>query len=169
MLIRDGHIADQDAILSIDHIAGREPARIACIERSLTSATCLVAAGDGGVLGYAVLEYTFFGNGFISMLYVAETARRQGVGTALMKAVTSRCRTRKLFTSTNRSNLPMQALLAALGYVPSGIIENLDVGDPELVYFLDLGSRAVSQGSRSAGGSPAASFDDIAGGPPALR
>ena len=26
-----------------------------------------------------------------------------------------------------------------------------------------------SQGSRSAGGSPAASFDDIAGGPPALR
>ena len=44
----------------------------------------------------------------------------------------------KLFTSTNQSNTPMQALLALLGYVRSGVIDNLDPGDPELVYFLDL-------------------------------
>ena len=41
----------------------------------------------------------------------------------------------KLFTSTNRSNAPMQSLLAKLGYRPSGVIENLDEGDPELVYM----------------------------------
>ncbi len=41
----------------------------------------------------------------------------------------------KLFTSTNLSNLPMQALLAKLGYTLSGVIHNLDEGDPELVYF----------------------------------
>jgi len=32
----------------------------------------------------------------------------------------------------------MRALLATLGYVPSGVIENLDPDDPELVFFLNL-------------------------------
>jgi hypothetical protein len=35
-----------------------------------------------------------------------------------------------LFASTNESNVPMQALLDSLGYVQSGIINNLDPGDP---------------------------------------
>ncbi|MEO0538637.1 MAG: GNAT family N-acetyltransferase, partial [Cyanobacteria bacterium P01_A01_bin.123] len=42
------------------------------------------------------------------------------------------------FTSTNESNLLMQALMAKLRYIPSGIINNLDEGDPELVYFKRL-------------------------------
>jgi len=29
----------------------------------------------------------------------------------------------------------MQALCACLGYVPSGVVENLDEGDPELFFF----------------------------------
>jgi len=60
-----------------------------------------------------------------------------------MEALASRCETRKLFTSTNESNQPMQQLLSVLGYVPSGVIHNLDPGDPELVFYLDLGERAV--------------------------
>lgn len=41
----------------------------------------------------------------------------------------------KLFTSTNLSNLPMQSLLSKSGYELSGVIHNLDVGDPEIVYY----------------------------------
>ena len=37
--------------------------------------------------------------------------------------------------ATNLSNLPMQALLAKLNYQLSGVIHNLDEGDPELVFF----------------------------------
>jgi len=37
----------------------------------------------------------------------------------------------------------MQQLLGLLGYVPSGVVENLDPGDPELFYFLDLSERAA--------------------------
>jgi len=48
-----------------------------------------------------------------------------------------------LFTSTNESNKPMDALLQLLGYVPGGVIENLEPGDPEKLYFLDLGERAT--------------------------
>ena len=48
------------------------------------------------------------------------------------------CRTPKLFTSTNQSNIPMQRLLATLEFARSGFIENLDEGDPEVVYFKRL-------------------------------
>ena len=51
----------------------------------------------------------------------------------------SLCRTPKLFTSINLSNLGMQSLLAKSGYELSGVIHNLDEGDPELVYLKRLG------------------------------
>jgi len=50
----------------------------------------------------------------------------------------SLCRTKKLFTSTNLSNLPMHALLEKVGYKLSGVIDNLDPDDPEVVYFRSL-------------------------------
>ena len=141
--IRDAVLTDRDAIFSFDHVVELEPGRASFIERALRTATCLVAERDGRVVAYGVLEYTFYDNGFVSMVFVAKPDRRQGVGRALLEALAERCQTTKLFTSTNRSNGPMQELLGLLGYVPSGVIENLDAGDPELVYFLDLRSRAA--------------------------
>jgi GNAT superfamily N-acetyltransferase len=94
---------------------------------------------DGGLpIGYAVLEYSFYENGFVAVLYVDSTYRRRGVGEALMRHLETVCRTPKLFTSTNQSNSVMQSLLAKLDYVPSGVIHNLDEGDAELVYFKRL-------------------------------
>jgi len=60
----------------------------------------------------------------------------------MMRYLESICRTPKLFTSTNLSNLPMQSLLAKLGYKLCGVIHHLDEGDPELVYvkFLRQGA-----------------------------
>ena len=90
------------------------------------------------VVGYGVLNYTFHHNGCIDMLYVDSDHRRRGAGAALLKHMESLCETPKLFTSTNLSNLPMQSLLAKLDYVLSGVIHNLDEGDPEIVYFKRL-------------------------------
>ena len=143
MRIREGRPEDRDSIIAFDCIAHSNAERVEFIERALRSATCLVADQDGTIIGYVVLEYTFYDQGFVSMLYVAEPARRRGVGRTLMREIETRCRTAKLFTSTNESNDPMQSLLRSLGYVPSGVIHNLDPGDPELVFFLDLSGRAV--------------------------
>src|SRR5262249_33672873 len=89
----------------------------------------------------------FFGHPFLELLVVRESSRRRGVGRALVRAVEARFAGAKLFTSTNQSNAPMQRLLASLGYTPSGVIHNLDPGDPELV-FVRLGSRRLSACAR---------------------
>jgi ribosomal protein S18 acetylase RimI-like enzyme len=93
---------------------------------------------DARIVAYAVLNYKFYDNGWIEMLYVHPQFRRQGIGYALIRHLVNECRTPKLFTSTNESNVPMQRLLATLGFNRSGLIENLDEGDPELVYFKQL-------------------------------
>jgi ribosomal protein S18 acetylase RimI-like enzyme len=85
-----------------------------------------------------VLNYSFYHNGFIDVLYVHTDHRRSGAGAALARHMESLCQTPKLFTSTNLSNLPMQSLLSKLGYELSGVIHNLDVGDPEIVYYKRL-------------------------------
>ncbi len=129
---------DIDALCSFDLIAQRENERREFIRRVVTSGECFVAVADEKVIGYGVLNYTFYYNGCIDMLYVDSEYRRVGAGAALLKHLESLCQTPKLFTSTNLSNLPMQSLLAKLDYVLSGVIHNLDEADPEIVYFKRL-------------------------------
>jgi ribosomal protein S18 acetylase RimI-like enzyme len=138
VLIREAAATDLEAIFSFDHIARLEQGRRTSIDGAVRSGSCLVAEQDAAVVGYAVLNYSFYGNGFVPFLYVAQAARRCGIGRALMQSLAGRCATEKLFTSTNDSNVPMRQLLESLGYERSGIIYNLDPGDPELVYLKRL-------------------------------
>jgi GNAT superfamily N-acetyltransferase len=129
---------DIESLYSLDLIAHQQDERREFLRREVASGNCFVAVVDGEVIGYGVLNYTFYNNGFIDMLYVDPDHRRRGAGAALLRHMESLCRTSKLFTSTNRSNLLMQSLLAKLGYKLSGEIHNLDEGDPEIVYFKRL-------------------------------
>lgn len=114
------------------------------LQRSIASSHCHVAVlNDSLVIAYAVLNYTFYAQGFIAMLRVHSSYRRRGVGLMLMQYLEQPdlCTTRKLFTSTNLSNIAMQSLLAKLQYKLTGAIHNLDDdGDPELVYYKIIGS-----------------------------
>ena len=136
--IRPAAVNDVEALCSHDHIACRENDRREFIRHSVAAGTCFVSVVNEEVIGYAVLNYTFYCNGWIDMLYVNSEHRRRGAGRALLQHVESLCQTPKLFTSTNMSNLSMQSLLNKSGYVLSGVIHNLDEGDPEIVYFKQL-------------------------------
>jgi GNAT superfamily N-acetyltransferase len=129
---------DIAALCSFDLIAQSENERRDFICSEVIAANCFVAVVDEKVIGYGVLNYTFYYNGCIDMLYIHSDHRRSGVGAALLQHMESLCKTPKLFTSTNLSNLPMQSLLAKLDYVSSGVIHNLDENDPEIVYFKRL-------------------------------
>lgn len=115
----------------------------------------LLTEDASGPVGYGVLAYTFFEQGFITMLMVAPTARRQGVGARLLKAAEVACTSPKLFTSTNVSNHPMQLLLQRAGWSAVGLLQGLDEGDPELFYLcpgpLPRGLAAIEGQSTSLG------------------
>ena len=129
---------DIGALCSLDLIARQASERREYIRREVASGNCFVAVTGETVIGYGVLNYTFYCNGYIDMLYTHSEYRRRGAGEALLRHMESLCRTPKLFTSTNLSNLRMQSLLAKLEYKLTGVIHNLDEGDPELVYFKRL-------------------------------
>jgi ribosomal protein S18 acetylase RimI-like enzyme len=142
-VIRPATSADANALKILDEVARDEPSRRAYIDQAIESKQCFVALDDSEPVGYAVLSYQFYDNGCVDMLYVRSDARRRGIGAALLSHLVQSCITPKLFASTNQSNTPMQALLEKMGFESSGVIHNLDAGDPELVYFKQLDRDAV--------------------------
>jgi len=138
LIIKLAAIENLKAIVDIDDVAQSDSHRREFIARSIGRSHCYFAEWNGKVVAYAVLEYRFFENGFISMLYVAAEHRRKGIAAMLVRFLEGACRTPKLFTSTNASNAPMRQLLGKLDFHPSGSIENLDIGDPELIFFTQL-------------------------------
>lgn len=137
-LIRNAQVGDVDSIAAADRVWTPILDRSDRFRRAASESRLLVAELDGELIGYAALG-GFSGYDFLELLAVRPDKRRQGVATALIRAVEARSRSGKLFTSTNRSNRPMRRLCARLGFQPSGIVENLDDEDPELFYFKPVG------------------------------
>ncbi len=139
-MIRKAVERDIETLCAIDTVAPNDPARHEFIRRRVREEQCYVLTVDPDqqIAAYGVLTYAFYDCGMIDMLMVAIDHRRRGFGSQLMRHMESECRTEKLFTSTNESNNAMRTLLGSLGYQPSGVIYNLDDGDPELVYFKQL-------------------------------
>ncbi|MEA4890372.1 MAG: GNAT family N-acetyltransferase [Clostridiaceae bacterium] len=109
--------------------------RMDFIARAIKHGDCYIALSDDVIKAFAVMDYSFFDNAFIELLMVAEKDRRCGFGSALLNYLFAVCKTQKLFTSTNQSNLPMQNLLHKTGFTYCGKVDALDEGDPELFYI----------------------------------
>ena len=135
LVVRLGTKSDIEQILAIDPSA---ESRRAFIHSAVDHAECLIAGENSTLLGYGVMNHGFFDRGFVHLIYVATTHRRVGVASRLFDEFEGRCRSTRIFTSTNLSNLPMQSFLASRGYVLSGVIQGLDEGDPELFYSKTL-------------------------------
>ena len=122
-------------------IRAQARARVTRALAAMTRRRALVAREGENKLGFAVVSQRFFDHPFIELLVSHPDSRRRGVATALLNYIEKTLPGDKLFTSTNQSNTIMQALLEKAGYVRSGWIENLDEGDPEIVYFKRLEHR----------------------------
>jgi GNAT superfamily N-acetyltransferase len=132
--VRLANTTDIEQILAIDPSASGEKSRLVFIKSAVENHESFVAEGDGIIVGYGVMNYAFFSHGFVPLIYVDTAHRRSRVGSALFDRFEGQCRTTRIFTSTNLSNLPMQAFLASRGYDLSGLVQYLDENDPELFY-----------------------------------
>lgn len=152
MNIRQAQENDVSAICSIGHILQVEEERRQFIRKSVREGIAFVADSNGEIVGYSVLEHSFFSRGFIAMLMVRPNRHRSGIGSALVRHVEGLCESDRIFTSTNQSNAPMQLLLQKLGYKRSGMFDDLDPGDPELFYSRQLrGQTARWEGEKVSG------------------
>ncbi|MGF1472364.1 MAG: GNAT family N-acetyltransferase [Rubrobacteraceae bacterium] len=135
MLVEKATGEDLARIRSLDSTVIGDSSRRELLAGAVCRNQCWTAKAGGFVVGFAILERSFYNQAFISLVVVDPAYRRRGAATALIRRIEATCSGEKLFTSTNRSNAAMQRVLEKLGFERSGYIENLDEGDPELVYF----------------------------------
>ena len=129
---------DAPAIGDVDPLVrGADLARATLVEDALHGRRdnlCLAApVGDGPrMAGFAVLRHGhFFGRDLVDLVVVAPELRRQGVGSALVGAAVAAGVSEQVFTSVAASDVPVRALLAGLGWEPSGRLRG--VGDEDLL------------------------------------
>ncbi|WP_256544615.1 GNAT family N-acetyltransferase [Pseudomonas sp. 37 R 15] len=134
LYIRPATLDDVHALLALDDYATAHASRRVFIHDAVVLQQCLVAEAGGQCTGYLVLTDDFFNHDFVALVVVAPMHQRQGIALQLLAGAEKLCKTPKLFSSTNLSNIASQAMLAKAGFIPSGRIENLDEDDPELVY-----------------------------------
>ncbi|MBY3620553.1 GNAT family N-acetyltransferase [Acinetobacter sp. CUI P1] len=135
MLVKKATISDLSMLSKIDGMVIGSEIRKPKIEQYILNEQCVVATINNEPVGFAYYDTTFFECCFIQLVIVNPNFRRLGIAGTLIRYIEEHSPTPKLFTSTNESNTIMQQVCLSLGYVRSGIIENLDDGDPEWVYF----------------------------------
>ncbi len=133
-LIRQATHDDLVVLHELDHVARTEADRRAAIDVAVAAGRAWVVDIAQCVIGYGIVSHEFFGRSFIDLIYIEQSQRSRGFGPALIRHIEQHARSRDIFTSTNESNQHMRYVLEQLGYEPSGIIYNLDPGDPEIVY-----------------------------------
>ena len=124
---------DLAVLVSLDGLAVT-PERRSWIQEALDRQVVMLCAVGAEACAYGVLENTFFGHAFVSLVYVTPSWRRQGAGMALLAQLCGVASTPKVFSSTNLSNAPMHALFRRTGWEVSGLLQHLEEGDPEVVY-----------------------------------
>lgn len=146
-MVRAAHISEIEQIMALDESVVGSRHRENKIRGAVESGCCFVAMTEAGIAAYGILDYNFYENGFIDLLIVRPAQQRKGYGRMMLDAFKEICRTEKLFTSTNSSNLPMQKLLEGCGFERCGLIHGLDEGDPEIVYRFQREKAAAGEKS----------------------
>ena len=126
---------DIDKLIALDMSATTESGGSGQIRDWVAVRQCHMAMAEGEPVGFIVYNRAFFHRPFIEKVLVAEAFRRQGIGRALVDHACAVWHREPVWASTNQSNAAMRALLIGAGFVESGKIDNLDPGDPELIFM----------------------------------
>lgn len=98
----------------------------------------LVAEEAGEVVGFLAYRTDWFQCTFVSLVCVRGGFRRRGAARAMFKMVEDTSPGPRLFSSTEETNAGAIQMHTALGFIPSGYIDNLPQGYRELLFYKRL-------------------------------
>jgi ribosomal protein S18 acetylase RimI-like enzyme len=124
-----------DDIAKIDEEVIGSNSRREYIRKAIEEERCIIAFNKNLIVGFLIFDTHFFDCSFISLIIVRPAERRKGYATSLIQYFIKISATKKVFSSTNKSNQRMQEVFKVNGFIESGFIENLDEDDPEVIYF----------------------------------
>jgi GNAT superfamily N-acetyltransferase len=138
MEIRAPRPPDLDAVMALaGHVLGPERAG-PFIRSHVERHHLLIAEEDSEVAGVIAYRTDWFQCTFVSLVAVREDFRKRGVARALYAAVEEMSPSPRLFSSTEETNGVSIQMHTALGFAPSGHIDNLPQGYRELFFYKRL-------------------------------
>ncbi|MBI2526865.1 MAG: GNAT family N-acetyltransferase [Candidatus Rokubacteria bacterium] len=104
----------------------------------------VVAEADGEVVGCLAYRTDWFQCTLVSLVVVREDFRRRGIAREFFKTVEAVSLSPRLFSSTEETNAPAIRMHTALGFAPSGYIDNLPQGTRELLFYRRIAPRGAA-------------------------
>jgi L-amino acid N-acyltransferase YncA len=138
MRIRNSEPADMRAVISLAADVVGEQRAAALVRAHADRGDLLVAEDHGQAVGFLAYRTDWFQCTFVTLVVVVARVRRRGVARALFQAVERRSPSARLFSSTEETNAASIQMHRALGFVPSGHIDNLPQGYRELLFYKRL-------------------------------
>ena len=95
----------------------------------------MVAESGGEVVGFLAYRTDWFQCTFVTLVVVREDFRRKGIAREFFKSVEAVSLSPRIFSSAEETNVASIRMHTALGFVPSGHIDNLPQGVRELLFY----------------------------------
>lgn len=103
-----------------------------------------VAEAVAEVVGFLAYRTDWFQCTLVSLVVVREDFRRKGIARELFRSLEAVSPTPRLFSSTEETNAESIRMHAALGFTPSGHIDNLPQGTRELLFYRRVPPRSLA-------------------------
>ena len=108
------------------------------VEAALDRRQLLVARADEQVVGALAYRTDWFACTFVTLVSIRSDWRRRGVARALYCTLEEESPGPRLFSSTEETNVAAVQMHRALGFTPSGYVDNLPQGYRELLFYKRL-------------------------------
>jgi GNAT superfamily N-acetyltransferase len=106
----------------------------------------IVAEAGGEVVGLLAYRTDWFQCTFVSLVVIREDFRRRGIAREFFRSVEAVSPTPRIFSSTEETNAAAIRMHTALGFTPSGYVDNLPQGTRELLFYRRVPPRSGSVG-----------------------
>jgi GNAT superfamily N-acetyltransferase len=102
----------------------------------------IVAEANQEIVGFLAYRTDWFQCTFVSLVVVREDFRRKGIAREFFKSVEAVSPSPRVFSSTEETNAASIRMHTALGFQPSGHVDNLPQGVRELLFYKRIPPRS---------------------------